>query len=760
MLNNVLPVDDLRSLARRKNHPSEFKSVSKSGDSSLVVEDGWQQYREGATTVRLIRPKTRSVLLEDRAWCLLYSLGFTHLSGEGGAQLVLDPKKDDGAYNQIDVVGLDPEVAVAIECKSAEQPRKYSEFQKDLAKHALIRQRFANSVSGQFPAAHKRVSIIVMFTWDLILSDNDIQRAKNENLVLLNEKDLNYYELLASHLGQAAKYQFFADMLPGRRVHGLELRIPALQSRLGKYTCYTFSIAPEYLLKIAYVSHRAKGKATDIDTYQRMIKKSRLKKIREYIDANGIFPTNIVISLEGKRHVNFEPWQKTGEVAGTKHGTLILTPSYRCAWIIDGQHRLFAYSGHKNAKTSHLSVLAFEGLPASKQAQLFIDINHEQKSVKRSLLQELYAELNWDAEDDDKRVNAIVSKAVQALNEDKESPFYERILLADETRTDIRCITLESLFRTLNQPGMFVVKQSVDYGPLWTGENDSTLKRVIQVVNGWFRFVRDAITEWWNLGAATGGGLSMNDGVSVCMTVLRSILQYLLEKKHAKLIHLSNDELLDVLRPYGEALGQHLAGYSEEQRRDFRVGARGNQGQTATRRKCEKALNEKFPDFEPPGLREALKAQEAQTNEQAYRLIVNLEKRLIGFILGTLKLEFGDDQTELWWYSGVPQQIRKKAAERLEDEKGKGKKETYLDLIDLRTIVLNNWTLFQDSMGFGKSGNKEAKTEWMHKLNESRKIVMHGTKQQTVSFEQLAQLREYEKALTEKLTDQDVNSEP
>ena len=124
----------------------------------------------------------------------------------------------------------------------------------------------------------------------------------------------------------------------------------------------------------------------------------------------------------------------------------------------------------------------------------------------------------------------------------------------------------------------------------------------------------------------------------------------------------------------------------------------------------------------------------------------------------SLKLEFGDDEAESWWYSGVPQQIRKKAAERLEEDKGKGNRENYLDLIDLRTIVLNNWNLFQDTVGFGRSGNKEVKTDWMHKLNEARKIVMHGTKQQTVSFEQLAQLREYDEALTEKLSGERADS--
>ncbi len=747
MLKNVFSVDDIRSLARRKMNPLEFKSIATTGQSESMVSEGWEIHRQGKTATRISRLKSRPNLLEDRVWALLYRLGFDYLSGEGGAQLVQDPSSDSSPHNQIDVVGLDSEVGVAIECKSAEQPRRYTEFQKDLAKLALLRQRFAVAVSNQFPVPHKRVALVVMFTWDLILTDTDEERAKNENVVLLNEKDLHYYEQLASHLGPAAKYQFFADMLPGRQIHGLEIKIPALLSKLGKYTCYTFSISPEYLLKIAYVSHRAKGKATDVNTYQRMIKKSRLKRIREYIERNGIFPTNIVVSLEGRRHVTFEPFVNTTGPEGAKHGTLILRPSYKSAWIIDGQHRLFAYSGLERAKTTHLSVLAFEGLPASKQAQLFIDINHEQKSVKRSLLQELYAELNWDAEDEDKRVSAIVSKAVQVLNEDKDSPFYGRILLADETRNETRCITLESMFRTLSQPGMFIIKNSVEYGPLWTGDNSTALKRTVHTVNGWFGLIREAVPDWWLLGAGEGGGLAMNDGISVCVGVLKSVFEHLTDKKRLKLIQLSNSEVLDVLRPYGEALGKCFANWSDPVRAQFRSGARGNQGLAAMRRKCEKELNSTFPDFEPQGLREDLRLQEARTNDKAFRVISQIEQALHKFIIGTLKLEYGEDETDSWWYHGVSEQIRKKATARREEEQGKDKKEHYLDLIDFRAIAVNNWELFQDTLSFGKSGNKDAKTAWMQKLNEMRKIVMHPVKQRTITFEELAQLEEYERTL-------------
>jgi DNA sulfur modification protein DndB len=322
--------------------------------------------------------------------------------------------------------------------------------------------------------------VLAIFTWDVLLSENDVERAQEQKIALLNENDLHYNEQLAAHLGPAAKYQFFADMMPGKQVHGLRLAVPALETKMGKHTCYSFSITPEYLLKIAYVSHRLKGKASDVNTYQRMIKKSRLKKIREYISENGVFPTNIVVSLEGRRSVRFEKGEQHGGPEGARFGTLHLNPTYRSAWIINGQHRLFAYSGHDRAKNSHLSVLAFQNLPASQQAQLFIDINHEQKSAKRSLLQELYAELNWDADDEDKRIGAVVSKAIQALDEEKESPLYGRIQLTDDSVTDQRCISLTSIFTALNQPDMFIVKKGVQYGPLWAKENDKTLKRTLR----------------------------------------------------------------------------------------------------------------------------------------------------------------------------------------------------------------------------------------------------------------------------------------
>lgn len=745
MLENVYEVEDLKSLARIKNKEREFKSIPKSSLDDFLKE-GWQIERENKLGYRMVRDKPKDFLLEDRVWSLLYKMGFSHLSGKGGAYLILDPKKPQSAKNQIDIVGLDSEVSLGIECKSSVQPRKNPQFQEQIAKHAIIRQRFANAINNQFKLPHKRIPILAIFTWDVILTDNDIERARHEKIGLFNEHDLNYYEQLVGHLGPAAKYQFFADMLPDRRIHGLEIKVPALRTKMAKNTCYIFSISPQYLLKIAYVSHRVKGKATDIDTYQRMVKKSRLVRIRDYITDKGIFPTNIIISVEkGKKHIRFDPHPQKGVSREAEYGTLHLTPCYKCAWIIDGQHRLFAYSGHERAAKSHLSVLAFEGLPPSQQAQLFIDINHEQKSVKRSLLYELYAELHWDAEDETKRIGAIISKCIQALNEEKDSPFCDRILFADATRSALRCISLESLFKALNQPGLFIVKKKIEYGPLWAGDNLRTLKRSISVIKEWFNIVNEAgAFNWWDLGSDEGGGLAMNDGVTILVGVLRSVFEHLASKGY-NLIQLTNDELVDVIRSFGEALGEYLGKLSSEERKVCRAAWRGGQGQTAGRRTFEKALHSRFPDFEPKGLKEFLELEAAQTNKQAYGIIQRLEKNLKSIVLDSLKNEYGDGDP--WWYNSVPPQIRKKVNERIDEEQGAGGREDYFDLIDFRAIALKNWQIFKDSLAYGAKGDKNKKTDWIVKINDMRKIIMHPAKGRVITWQQLSLLKQYKEWL-------------
>ncbi len=750
MLNNVSPIDDLAGLARARSLDYETKTVNPALVNELIAE-GWTLDRRNKKSVRLRKPKAHGTYLEDRVWTLFYRMQFPMLSGKGGAELVLEPKNPESPTSQIDVAALDNEIAIAIECKSSENLTKRPQFQNDLAKHGLIRERFTACARNQFSATHKRQVVLAMFLFNILLNENDRTRAKDQNIIVFDEHDLDYYEKLVTHLGPAARYQFLADMLPGKTVPGLELRLPAIKTKMGGFNCYTFSITPDYLLKISYVSHRSKGRRSDVSTYQRMLSKGRLNKIREYITDSGIFPTNIVVNID-KNRLQFERINQEGdpEDSGVA-GWLSIRPTYKSAWIIDGQHRLFAYSGHDRAAKSRLSVLAFDGLAPSEQAKLFIDINAKQKSVKQSLLQELYAELHWDADDDAIRVRAIISKAIQDMDRDPESPLYHRIQTADVGKDPIRCISLTSVYGSIEKAGFHIAKEKkghiLEYGPLWAGENDATLRRTEYVLNHWINTIRIATSEWWNRGAGEGGGLAMNDGIITCINVLRSVTQHLDDKK---LIHFDNEDLFEVLKMYALAFGAYLAKFSEQERKVFRD-LRGIQGQTRRRRNAEQAIRQVVPNFNPPGLDQFIQQEKAQTNIKGKEIIDRIERNLQNVVLEELRRECGDEETG-WWMTGVPKTVRVKVSERFEEDEGKrGSRENYFDLIDYAKIALQNWELFEPILAIEKTGKKESRIHWLNIVNEKRNIVSHPSAAITLTLEDLDMLEECDRWLTEKI---------
>lgn len=756
MLENIFPLSELRTLARTRSKAFQTKSVH----PKLVDEaedEGWSVLKAGKSSVRLQRQKLLSTHFEDRVWTLLYRMQFEFLSGGGGARLLLDSKNSSGPKNQVDVIGIDSELILGIECKTSEKFSKRPQFQEELAKFANFRDRLTKAAGAQYPAVHKRYTAMLFFVCNVNLTDNDRERAKQENVFLFDEGDLEYYEKLVSHVGPAAKYQFFADMLPGKVIPGLEIKVPAVKTKMGKYNCYTFPISPEYLLKISYVSHRSKGKASDVHTYQRMIKKNRLTQIKQYISEQGIFPTNIVVNLE-KKCIDFQRTKQENsaeesEASGTS-GWLHLRPAFKSAWVIDGQHRLFAYSGHPFAKTGHLAVLAFEGIPPSTQARLFVDINAKQKSVNSSLLQELFAELHWDAESPSVRVQAIVSKAVQVLDAEKDSPLFGRIQTADSTKDSVRCVSLNSVFKALASSTFFIAKEHkgniTEWGAFWAFSNEKTLTRTVAVVKAWLSKIKDGAPDWWELGSAEGGGFAMNDSITACINVLKSVLSHL-EASGRRLGELSDTELVEAILPYAVALASYVGSLNSEERKRYRD-LRGVQGQTTRTRRCQQAIRERIGKFSPPGLDEFIASEKEQTNLKAKVIIDRIEVSLKKAVTEELRQEFSTDDNA-WWQEGVPKSVRLEVAKRAEnDDNRRGTREAYFDLIDYRTIVQNNWPLFQHLLGYGKkSESKDKQTKWMVEINEWRNQVAHASSGVVLKIDTLAQLEVYEEWLVGRL---------
>jgi hypothetical protein len=65
-------------------------------------------------------------------------------------------------------------------------------------------------------------------------------------------------------------------------------------------------------------------------------------------------------------------------------------------------------------------------VPKAEEANLFVTINYEQKSVPKHLLDDLEGELKWGSEIPSERIGAIGAR-INCLNTDVGEPFYNRI---------------------------------------------------------------------------------------------------------------------------------------------------------------------------------------------------------------------------------------------------------------------------------------------------------------------------------------------
>ncbi|NLI00619.1 MAG: DGQHR domain-containing protein [Chthonomonadales bacterium] len=685
----------------------------------------------GSTSARLRRSKSTGVWLEDRVWCLLWEMGFARMSGHGGARLESNGG-NASYYDQLDVVAIDEDAALVIECKASDGAGAHADIQETLVQVDLHRKQVRECLRAEDGrnAARKVGAILVL--WQIRVSDADRQRAKELRIVLLDAAGLEYYERLQAHTREAARYQLLGEVFEGQSIDGLKLCLPAVEVRFGKQRAYVFAARPEHLLKIAYVAHKSRGESAGVAAYQRMLNKHRIQKIVEFIKDNGVFPTNLVLSFTQ----SLGPWprfdataQAAGGPEGIRLGWLELPPVYHSAWVVDGQHRLLAYAGQERASTSFLCVTAFVGLDPAEQAKMFVDINSKQKRVSPNLLVELHSSLHWGSPDPRLSAHSIASRAIQDLDSRQTSVLYRRIVHADERSTNIRCITLTSVVSELLRRFYVVKVQNhlvTEEGPFWDTEPQKSLSRTRDVLDAWFGAVASAAGDIWKLGKDRGGYLAMNDGVVVMCRVLFSVLQHV-RPSGRRWHEVSTSQLVEAVRPFGEAAGRYF-GAMPRQALDAVRARRGVEGQTRTYYEVLRELNRLFPDFCPDGLEDWVSQQASEMAGEAYKMIRSIETGLQEFVVRRLQEMFGTSRSE-WWLR-VPQEVRTEVAVRREraDREYGDDEEKYLNLIDYRKIALAHWQGgFDQHLAYAATGDKQKRTEWLQKVNAIRNKVAHGS---------------------------------
>ena len=143
------------------------------------------------------------------------------------------------------------------------------------------------------------------------------------------------------------------------------IRVPALRTRFGEVNMYSFLINPKDLLEVSFVARREVG---DERYYQRIIDQNRVGKISNYIENGGQFANNIIIAFNNRKDVVFYKDNKdNSQFEEISYGILEFPRDYSSCWIIDGQHRLFAFANLKKNFYFNMPVTAFEHLEVEKQ---------------------------------------------------------------------------------------------------------------------------------------------------------------------------------------------------------------------------------------------------------------------------------------------------------------------------------------------------------------------------------------------------------
>lgn len=693
--------------------------------AEIEAEEDWYIIRKNIKSYRLGKTKNSDEQLEDECWTIMAKMGFDELSE--GRNFTVKVAKEESP-RQIDVFAKDKESAIFIECTQCDSPKKKN-MSSLIDKISRLHPKAANSVNSHYGRTPKLKVRWIIATRNIEWGEADLCKAKNEKIIVLRDQEIDYYKKLTDHLKKGAKYQFLGHVFANEKISGLDIAVPATKGKMGGTTFYNFLMKPADLMKIAYVSHKASRNMEDLETYQRMLTPSRLNKISQYIDEGGQFPTNIVINIKTKSGLRFDKRETIGDSA---FGVLHLPDMYASAWIIDGQHRLYGYAHserYKSDEKSTLPVLAYENLSPTKEADLFVDINCEQVKVTKSLLVELYANLNWEAENFEDRIAALQSRIVMALDQRKTSPIQGRVKTTSTNKTHYRCLTLTSFNDGLKENKFFGEKKGGKPmpGPLTYRNTDNlqdTMNKAVELLSNYLSQFKEAMPAHWESGDAKGKGyLCTNNGIRALFMVLKNIFWHLDSVEGLNCYLMKSEELKPHIEKYSKPLVDYFKNASQESINLFRS-RQALKGVRINSLRMMTLINQKFPDFLPPNLENFMETMDEEGTKEAQSLIDEIQNKMFNITLQELKKQYGED----WWFEGVPEPVRKECSQKREQERGNKNKEQYICLIDYRAIARANWDLLNKFYSFTKKGGKDEQLKWVVELNKIRNITHHTEK--------------------------------
>lgn len=696
-----------------------------------LESEGWEFVLEYSNSrfVKVRKEKSFDEQFEDTIWLLFYQMGFKELNRDRYFKMSYDFNSPDFTQ-QIDVFAADDETVLIVECKSAKEMKDGS-FKKEIEALHSQTEGLRKTALKKYPGRK------VKFIWavhNYIMSPKDIKRLEDWDIVFFGDTTIQYYRELVKHLGSSARYQLLGNLLANTEIKNMQNKIPAIKGTMGGFDYYEFSIEPEKLLKIGYVLHRSEANKKMMPTYQRIIKKKRLKEVRDFINSGGYFPNSIIISIDtgDRKNIQFDQSSLKVDDAISKIGILHLPKRYHSAYIIDGQHRLYGYSDSKYSHSNSIPVVAFINLDRSEQLKLFMDINENQKSVSKSLRTILSSDMLWDSDNLSERRDAVCSKIAQMCGEEQTSPLLGRVILGEDEKNPTKCITVPAIQQALQKCQFFTTYNKdnsiLNLGSFDSGENQNSIDLFYPFLEECFKVIKSKCEYEWSLGEH--GILTINRGIQALIRIINDVVIILISQNKIFPKKQDLDSIIAETEYYLSPLIAYINNINEEQRKELKSFLGGG-ADNKFWRSFQKIIFESINDFRPEGLEEYIENETKQFNSASIEYLSAIEKRLKDHIAEALEEHFGDN----WLIKGLPKTTYQEA-KRIADDKNydlsineeEGDIEIWdcVSLEDCHKIVTysRNWSdIFENIVTRPEEQNlstKEQKTEWIRILSKEK----------------------------------------
>jgi len=683
--------EGLNKAARQRKKNYHELTVSQAEQDSYLQE-GWQLKRHLKNKVRLSKGKECDELLEDEVWLLFYNMGFAEMNKDRNFKIQAGP-----IQKQIDVFAKDGRDAFVVECKASTEDAQVS--RKDIHEISNLKRDIIASIKMKYDDRHIRVSFVIA-TRGMRWSDDNENLADKNGILVWKEADLNSYGGLIEHLGVSAKFQIYSVLFRNKKIPELkEIKVPAIYGGRGEAKYYSFIIEPEKLFPFAYV-HRREGAPNEVsDSYQRMVKKSRLTKIGRFISKGGYFPNNIIISFTKDRKPTFDRKAKVGDIT---YGILTFPPYYASAWVIDGQHRLYGYSNNEKRTKDTVPVLAFESLSPKDQANLFVDINEKQVAITPNLLWDLYPVIYADSQEEEHQIKRTISLIARNLNSDSDSPLRNHIAVPSmpSKGKEITNLTMTTVCEGIKENRLINKNETL----LFKDDYDSTVNFSCERLKAYFDVIAESFAEDWEGG--NSGLVRSNIGIRILFIIFRQLLLYL---RHAGAEAVYKKKDLKEFREETKKLLNPII-VTLKERPDERSRIRKQTGKgplTENARQMAWWIKEEFDGFGLELLQHWAPPRPKELSDEDIRqTLEDTEINLRSFIAKELKNFYG----EPWWKQGIPQGVKNKVKDKIEAEIKKTpwrgnellsltpeRKLNFIDTPDLREITeyKPNWEHFK-----------------------------------------------------------------